>query len=69
MPVTVTLDRQKYIAEHAPGFLAQILIGALAGGKVAGDGYAPYSARLAVEAAGALYDELAKLSESKPLPG
>lgn len=62
MPVNVPLDRQKYIAELAPGFLAQILKGALAGDKIAGPGYALHSARLAVEAAGALYDELSKLS-------
>lgn len=47
--------RQKYVAEHAPALLAQILNGTLAGGHVADPAVC---ASLAVQAAGALYDQL-----------
>lgn len=50
-----TLHRQKYIAEHAPALLAKILSGTLAGGRVADPAVC---AGLAIQAAGALYDQL-----------
>ena len=49
------LARQKYIAEHAPVLLGQILNGTLAGDKAADP---QVCASLAVQAAGALYDQL-----------
>jgi hypothetical protein len=51
----VNLHRQKYIAEHAPALLGQILNGSLASGKEADP---DVCASLATKAAGALYDQL-----------
>jgi len=51
----VNMHRQKYIAEQAPALLAQILNGTLAGGRVAEP---TVCAGLAIQAAGALYDQL-----------
>lgn len=69
MNATNDLERHEFIATHAPEFLSQILKGALAAGKVLGDGYGPHSAKLAVDAARSLFDELERVKPSQRRAG